>query len=288
MAWTAPRTWVAGEIVTAAIMNTHVRDNLSLLKTSIADDGRVQALSSTYFASLSAANLTSIPGSQLTGTVAASLLTGTYPTGMTVTGQGAASAATITAQAAACGTGGTSYGPMVIIGRNTSGTGGPGFIRFQSKNGTNYDLWHDNSGNLRTNGFPQAESDTDGSIGTVVGTQTSTLDTKDVLGDGVSPEDALAIILRTPIKRFRYKNGAYSGSVFDGIIADDSPTFAMDPNDRYPQGRSFNPVSAFGYVVQAIKALSRQMETQQTRRRRPARRRGRPTRRAKKVRKTVA
>ena len=28
MAWTQPRTWVAGELVTAAIMNTHVRDQL--------------------------------------------------------------------------------------------------------------------------------------------------------------------------------------------------------------------------------------------------------------------
>lgn len=28
MAWTSPRTWVASEIVTAALMNTHVRDNL--------------------------------------------------------------------------------------------------------------------------------------------------------------------------------------------------------------------------------------------------------------------
>lgn len=28
MAWTAPRTWVATEVVTASIMNTHVRDNL--------------------------------------------------------------------------------------------------------------------------------------------------------------------------------------------------------------------------------------------------------------------
>lgn len=27
MAWTAPRTWVAGETVTAALLNTHVRDN---------------------------------------------------------------------------------------------------------------------------------------------------------------------------------------------------------------------------------------------------------------------
>lgn len=31
MGWTSPRTWVAGETVTAAIMNTHVRDNLSYL-----------------------------------------------------------------------------------------------------------------------------------------------------------------------------------------------------------------------------------------------------------------
>lgn len=27
MAWTAPRTWVTSEVVTASIMNTHVRDN---------------------------------------------------------------------------------------------------------------------------------------------------------------------------------------------------------------------------------------------------------------------
>lgn len=34
MSWTTPRTWVAGEVVTAAIMNTHVRDNLSFLKNN--------------------------------------------------------------------------------------------------------------------------------------------------------------------------------------------------------------------------------------------------------------
>lgn len=28
MAWTAPRTWVTAEVVTASIMNTHVRDDL--------------------------------------------------------------------------------------------------------------------------------------------------------------------------------------------------------------------------------------------------------------------
>jgi hypothetical protein len=29
MAWTTPRSWVAGEVVTAALLNTHVRDNLT-------------------------------------------------------------------------------------------------------------------------------------------------------------------------------------------------------------------------------------------------------------------
>ena len=31
MAWTTPRTWTTGELVTAAFMNTHVRDNLLAL-----------------------------------------------------------------------------------------------------------------------------------------------------------------------------------------------------------------------------------------------------------------
>ena len=35
MAWTTPRTWVAGETVTDTIMNTHVRDNLAYLGTGI-------------------------------------------------------------------------------------------------------------------------------------------------------------------------------------------------------------------------------------------------------------
>ena len=32
MAWSLPRDWVAGEIVTASIMNTHIRDNERYLK----------------------------------------------------------------------------------------------------------------------------------------------------------------------------------------------------------------------------------------------------------------
>lgn len=32
MGWTAPKTWVANELVTAALLNTHLRDNLAYLK----------------------------------------------------------------------------------------------------------------------------------------------------------------------------------------------------------------------------------------------------------------
>lgn len=31
MAWTTPRTWVAGEVLTSTLLNTHVRDNLNFL-----------------------------------------------------------------------------------------------------------------------------------------------------------------------------------------------------------------------------------------------------------------
>jgi hypothetical protein len=31
MAWTAPKTWAVNELVTASLMNTHVRDNLNYL-----------------------------------------------------------------------------------------------------------------------------------------------------------------------------------------------------------------------------------------------------------------
>jgi len=32
MAWTTPRSYAAGDLITAAILNTHIRDNLKYLK----------------------------------------------------------------------------------------------------------------------------------------------------------------------------------------------------------------------------------------------------------------
>lgn len=44
MAWTTPRTWVAGEYVTASLMNTHLKDNLNVLKTRIDNDGLLKVM----------------------------------------------------------------------------------------------------------------------------------------------------------------------------------------------------------------------------------------------------
>lgn len=41
MAWTTPRTWVDGEVVTATMLNANVKDNMDYLKAN-GTDGAVQ------------------------------------------------------------------------------------------------------------------------------------------------------------------------------------------------------------------------------------------------------
>jgi hypothetical protein len=60
MAWTAPKTWSASEVATAALFNAHIRDNFTVLKTSINDSGKITALSTTYVADLSGTLLTGL------------------------------------------------------------------------------------------------------------------------------------------------------------------------------------------------------------------------------------
>lgn len=60
MAWTAPKTWAEPEVVTAAMLNAHLRDNIAVLKVPFADSGKVAALSSSYVADLDGTNLTGL------------------------------------------------------------------------------------------------------------------------------------------------------------------------------------------------------------------------------------
>ncbi len=69
MAWTTPRTWVAGELVTAALMNTFVRDEFAYLKDAPTFDGNVLMAGT-----LGVTGLTTLGSLTVTGTVS---LTGT-------------------------------------------------------------------------------------------------------------------------------------------------------------------------------------------------------------------
>jgi len=53
MSWTAPRTWVTGELETAAIFNAAVRDNQLVLKNSLIEGATIQII---YYDSLSGKN----------------------------------------------------------------------------------------------------------------------------------------------------------------------------------------------------------------------------------------
>jgi hypothetical protein len=48
-AWTTPKTWDSINPPTAAEFNAHIRDNLTLLKTSINDDGTIDPQDTGYF-----------------------------------------------------------------------------------------------------------------------------------------------------------------------------------------------------------------------------------------------
>lgn len=64
MAWTAPKTWESGEIVTAAGLNEQLSDNLTFLKTALdnntsytADEGADYTTTSATFEDVDATNL---------------------------------------------------------------------------------------------------------------------------------------------------------------------------------------------------------------------------------------
>lgn len=152
---------------------------------------------------------------------------------------------------AAVGTG-VNSGGEVRVGRNSSGNGSPGMLDMEGRTGSFNYVWPDSTGVLRIGTAAPTESGGD-TGGTIVGTQTSTWESKDILGLETDGAGALAELLQTPVYRFSYKSGAYSGQQFLGITTRTSPLFGMD------QGKSFNPVTSFGVTVLAIQELERRL-----------------------------
>lgn len=83
MPWTLPRTWVANEIVTAAQLNTHVRDNLTMVRaggvamTSQIDWDFIYAANATQFGRAAPTGPGQIPIFVASGWIMSSL----YPVG---------------------------------------------------------------------------------------------------------------------------------------------------------------------------------------------------------------
>lgn len=181
--------------------------------------------------------------------------------GMSVGGtvRAAVSSAGMYLPALARGTGGV-LGTVFAAGRNTSGNGAPGQIQLEWRTGANASyIWPDTSGVLRTATFGAGEVGGD-TGGTIIGTQTSQRSKKTIAGEVTNTAAAMAIVRATPIYQFTYRDGRYNGETFYGITTDDSPLFGMD------RGKSFNPVTAFGATVLALRDLDARLAALEARR----------------------
>jgi hypothetical protein len=85
MSWTAPRTWTVGEVVTAAMMNAHVRDNLKYVH---GDSGTIDLADALRFGNASTlrghrhpyANDRHIESGTLSASLASGAVTNSSPT----------------------------------------------------------------------------------------------------------------------------------------------------------------------------------------------------------------
>jgi hypothetical protein len=154
-------------------------------------------------------------------------------------------------------------GPVITLGRNTNATNtGAGSLNFMSKAGTAGYVWQDNAGQLRIN--TAAPSNANDTAGTVIGTQSSSLASKNLIEPFTDNATALQTILDAPLYDFTYKSGAYNNQAFTGIITDYSPVFGMDKDALHPFGKSLNTITAIGYTFGAIKELHQNLTEQKS------------------------
>lgn len=218
-------------------------------RLTLTSDGQLQASNGTI--SAPALTFASEPTS---GFYWDSLASGGFNVAVASTKAARFSQAGIEVPAEARGTGGVA-GKILTLGRNSSGNGAPGQIVLEARNGAGSGyIWVDTTGVVRvgTSAATEAGGDTGG---TVIGTQTSSRASKHILGqvNHLAPA-AMDLVRKTPIWAFTYKTGAFNRETFYGITTDDSPLFGMD------QGKSFNPVNAFGATVLALQDVDRRVQ----------------------------
>lgn len=78
MGWTSPRTWVSGEILTAALLNVHLRDNMLGANTTVTNGASVNAAGTVVYQRCGSV-LTSVTATT-TGALSAAATLFTFPT----------------------------------------------------------------------------------------------------------------------------------------------------------------------------------------------------------------
>lgn len=143
---------------------------------------------------------------------------------------------------------------LSVGGNNNGSTPHPGMVVLSRVTGASARLYCDNSGIWRTR--MAAVNNSNYATGDVVGAQTSSLDSKDVIGD---PDEA-GLWRRiaqgaAAVRRFAYKSGAYGGEEFSGVIVDYAPHYGMDRDEAHPAGKSLNEINAIGDLLLAVSQL---------------------------------
>ena len=158
-----------------------------------------------------------------------------------------------------------------VFGHNYNGsTGGGGFFDIRSNDGTNRLFYMDNNTNLRVN-FGASNIGT--SNGTVVGSQSSDIRNKNLVGDGTVPYGLAEILKLNPIK-YQYKKElkdriGFSAQQVEAIIPESVYDTGED-KDILDNEITGDTIKAMYYVdlipvlVNGIKELSAKIDTLET------------------------
>lgn len=152
---------------------------------------------------------------------------------------------------------GTGLAPYISVERNNNAsTPAPGHVILERANGSASDsIYPDNSGVWRTLAANPTSATFAG--GTVIGAQTSSLDSKNIVGNPISIDEVLEAVLAgaDAVRRFTYKSGAFNGEEFSGVVVDHAPRYGMDRDTEHPAGRALNEITVIGDLLMAVAHL---------------------------------
>lgn len=149
-------------------------------------------------------------------------------------------------------------GPTIIVGQNNSGSGAAGTLRLFPRTGSASALWV-NSSLLRIGTAPTEDDSASHTGGTVVGDQSSSLDTKENLEPFTDYAGALRSVVTAPLFRFTYRDGRYNGESFMGYVTDYTDWAGKDADEQHPNGRALDEGTILGMLTAAMKELDRRV-----------------------------